>query len=131
MEAAGSRKLKVIVVAAAVAVACASPTEPGGNTADFVVEAGGERFVLRTSDPATIRLATDNLEGRNQRFPSGPLRQGDGGFNSPWTWHFDPEATRLVESAIELCDGRPSYVEQHQSDYPTYCPWGARVISQR
>jgi hypothetical protein len=131
MEAAGSRKLKALVLVAAVAAACSSPTEPGGNTADFVVEAGGERFVLRTSDPATIRLATDNLEGRNQRFPSGPLRQGDGGFNSPWTWHFDPEATRLVESAIELCDGRPSYVEQHQSDYPTYCPWGARVISQR
>jgi hypothetical protein len=43
----------------------------------------------------------------------------------------DPAATRFVELAIEVCDGRPSYVERNQGDYPTYCPWGARVAGRR
>lgn len=60
---------------------------------------------------------------------NGPLRRGDGGFNAPWTWHLDPAETRFVEVAIEICDGRPSYVEAHQPDFPRYCPgaptwWG-------
>jgi hypothetical protein len=36
-----------------------------------------------------------------------------------------------VDSAIELCDGRPSYIEAHQDDYPVYCPWGARIVARR
>jgi hypothetical protein len=43
----------------------------------------------------------------------------------------DPAETRLVEVVIEVCDGRPSYVQQHQDDYRVYCPWGARVIERR
>jgi hypothetical protein len=36
-----------------------------------------------------------------------------------------------VEVAIELCDGRPSYVEENVGEYVEtinrYCPWGAKV----
>jgi hypothetical protein len=110
--------------------ACSSPTEPD-SPAEFVVDVAGERFTLRLTDEETIRLAEGNMAGRNQRFPLGPLRAGHGGFNTPWTWHLDPAQTRFVEVAIELCDGRPSYVEANQPDYPTYCPWGARVVSRR
>ena len=111
-------------------IACSGPTAPG-ESSEFVVDVAGERFILRLTDMATIRLAEENLQGRNQRFPLGPLRRGNGGFNAPWTWHLDPAETRLVEVAIELCDGRPSYVEEHQTDYSTYCPWGARVVGRR
>jgi hypothetical protein len=111
-------------------LACSNPAEPGPATVDFLVDVSGERFVLRTSHAETIRLADDNRAGRNSRFPLGPVRAGDGGFNAPWSWHLDPAETRLVELAIELCDGRPSYVETHLADYPTYCPWGARVIDR-
>lgn len=117
------------VLAAAMA-GCSSPTEPA-DYAEFVVDVSGERFVLRLTDAETIRLADDNRFGRNQKFPLGPLRQGNGGFNAPWRWHFDPAGTRFVDLAIEVCDGRPSYVEQHLADYPTYCPWGARVVERR
>ena len=61
----------------------------------------------------------------------GPLLRGDGGFNAPWSWHFDPGQVRMTEAAIEVCDGQPSYVEAHLSDFPTYCPWSARVVRQR
>jgi hypothetical protein len=111
-------------------VGCSNPTAPSG-AAEFVVDVSGERFVVRLTDPETIQLAEENRQGRNQRFPLGPLRAGNGGFNAPWSWHLDPAATRFVEFAIEVCDGRPSYVEQNQPDYPTYCPWGARVVARR
>ena len=65
-------------------------------------------------------------------FPIGPLVPGNGGFNAPWSWHFDPERVRMAEIAIEVCDGQPSYVEENLADFVTaYCPWGARVVAIR
>lgn len=118
------------ILLAALMVGCSSPTEPG-ETADFVVSVSGETFVLRLTDPETIRLADENRRGGNSKFPLGPLRAGNGGFNGSWSWHFDPAQTRFVDLAIEVCDGRPSYVEAHLSEFPTYCPWGARVVERR
>jgi hypothetical protein len=90
-----------------------------------------ERFVLRLTDPDAIRLAQANLDGANTRFPLGTVRRGNGGFNQPWSWHLDPAGTTLVDLAIEICDGRPSYLETHLDEYPTYCPWGGRVVERR
>jgi hypothetical protein len=108
-----------------------SGTDPDGAYMDFQVSVVGETFVVRVTHPETIRLARENLAGRNQRFPIGPLRPGNGGFNAPWSWHLDPDAVRLTEAAVEVCDGRPSYVETHVADFPTYCPWGARIVALR
>jgi hypothetical protein len=122
----------LIVAASAVAAnACSSPTTPTPAVAEFIVDVDGERFTVRASDAETIRLADENRLGRNQRFPIGALRPGNGGFNAPWTWHLEPSSVRFVEAAIEVCDGRPSYVEAHQSDFATYCPWGAKVVAKR
>ena len=119
----------VLMALAALLHACSD--DPSDVEAEFVVSAGDETFVMRVRDPETIRLAQENIERRNQRFPIGPLLRGDGGFNAPWSWHFDPAEVRMTELAIEVCDGRPSYVEAHLADFPTYCPWGARVIRRR
>ncbi len=106
-------------------------SEPSGPFVDFVVAVTDETFVLRVEDPETISAAYENMRGGNSRFPIGPLRRGNGGFNAPWSWHIDPAEVRLAEAAIELCDGRPSYVEEHVEDYVTagYCPWGGRVVA--
>ena len=122
--------LALVLAPALLAPGCSSPTSPS-PAAEFLIDVAGERFVLRTTHPPTIALAEENLRGGNTRFPIGPLRPGHGGFNQPWTWHMDPEATRFVELAIEVCDGRPSYVETHQADYGTYCPWGAKVVARK
>ena len=106
-------------------------TEPDPTHADFVVSVESEIFVARITDPGTIVQFREAMAGTRSGFPAGPLRSGDGGFNSPWTWHLDPDETRLVEAAIEVCDARPSYVETHQSDFPSYCPWGARIVAER
>jgi hypothetical protein len=120
-----------MALAALIFTGCAGPTTPHAPFVDFVIDVAGERFVARLTDPDTIRLAGANLDRQNNRFPIGTLKPGNGGFNTPWTWHLDPDSVRFVEVAIELCDGRPSYVESHQSDYASYCPWGARVVSRR
>jgi hypothetical protein len=127
----GTAHLALAALVAGLAPACSGSTAASQPQADFVVAVGRETFVLRSTDPETIRLAKENLQGRNSRFPLGPLGSGNGGFNAPWSWHLDPAETRMVEVAIELCDGAPSYVEAHQQDFPTYCPWGARVIGRR
>jgi hypothetical protein len=125
-----SRAPLVAGLAAAGLLGC-SGTEPSPHEADFLLSVAGETFVMRVADPETIRLARETLAGRIQRFPIGPLRRGHGGFNAPWSWHLDPAEVRLTEAAIEVCDGRPSYVETHLADYPTYCPWGATIVSER
>ena len=106
-------------------------TEPDPPYAEFVVQVETETFVARIADPAAIVQFRQAMAGSRAGFPAGPLRPGDGGFNSPWSWHLDPGETNLVEAAIEVCDGMPSYVETHKSDFPTYCPWGARIVAER
>ena len=118
------------VVSSLAAMACSGPTAPTPAFADFLVDVAGERFVVRIADTETIHQAEESLQGRNQRFPMGALIDGNGGFNAPWTWHLDPASVRFVEVAIEVCDGRPSYVERHKDEYASYCPWGARVVAR-
>lgn len=119
------------IVLSALTFGCGSPTAPDPASVEYLVDVAGERFVLRVSSAAQVAHAEASLRGSSTRFPLGPLVRGDGGFNQPWSWHFEPAETSFVELAIEVCDGRPSYVETHLDDYPTYCPWGARVVSRR
>jgi hypothetical protein len=120
-----------VVLGALLASLGCSGTSPDGSAADFVVAVGSDQFVLRSTHPETIAQLREVVAGRRQGFPIGPLLRGDGGFNGPWSWHLDPAETRLTEAAIEVCDGTPSYVEAHLSDFPTYCPWGARIVRER
>lgn len=89
---------------------------------------------MRTTDPTTIQQAVAILNGAPNMFPIGPLRRGDGGFNSPWSWHFDPDEVRLTEVAVEVCDGLPSYVEENLEDFLVrgvgYCPWSERIVGE-
>lgn len=131
MRAEASTVAVLAVAASLLTASCSSSTAPTPAFVEFIVDVAGERFVVRTADKETIRLADENRLGRSRRFPIGTLMPGSGGFNAPWTWHLDPSSVEFVEMAIEVCDGRPSYVETHQAEYPRYCPWGARVVGRR
>lgn len=107
------------------------PSDPGTSGQFFTVRVVNEEFVILVTDPETIRLATENFQGKNNRFPTGRLVRGNGGFNQPWNWHLLPDTVRMVEITIELCDGRPSYVEAHINDYVNagaYCPWSGKIV---
>ncbi len=103
------------------------------DTGYFTITVVDENFCMYTTDPQTIQDAIDNFNGLNYLHPHGPLLAGDGGFNQPWSWHLDPADVRMVEVSMELCDGRPSYVEK-DLDYwldtvKFYCPWSGRVTA--
>jgi hypothetical protein len=99
----------------------------------FILQtANGDNFTVYATDPEAIQLLTDNYYGLNNMFVLGRLVIGNGGFNSPWSWHLDPDDVTMAESAIELCDGTPSEVE-HNLPYwlfqvETFCPWSSKVI---
>ena len=113
--------------------ACSAATEPdSGRT--FIIEVSGERFRVRTSDDAVIT----QLEMRRREgvvgVVAGDLVAGDGGFNDGWSWHLDPANIRVPDAAIELCDGRPSMVEDDLTYWletvESFCPWGAKVVGR-
>jgi hypothetical protein len=121
----------IVIIAIALLSGCSeNPTQvPEGQF--FTVRVINEEFVIFVTNPDTIRLAVENFQGKNNRFPNGRLVRGNGGFNQPWNWHLLPETVQMVEVAIELCDGRPSYVETHISDYVnagSYCPWSGKIV---
>jgi hypothetical protein len=99
----------------------------------FTIDVSGEQFTLRATDTEAIQQLIDNYYGKNNLHVTGTLVKGDGGFNSPWSWHLDPSSVRMAEVSIELCDGTPSSVEENL-DYwldtvHTYCPWSSKVVS--
>jgi hypothetical protein len=97
----------------------------------FNVSVIDEYFCVYITDPATLELAYRDARREIRRIVMGNLTKGDGGFNQPWSWHLKPDSVRLVEMAIELCDGRPSYVESNLMEWlkiGVYCPWVSDII---
>lgn len=108
--------------------ACASsPTSPS-REAVVTFRVVDEIFRVRLVTPEQIRAAEAAQAGRGPSIPIGRLRAGTD-VNVGWSWHIvDVE---FAEVTIELCDGRPSLVEQEGPGFAQgwYCPWGARVVS--
>jgi hypothetical protein len=108
-----------------------SPSELEGKS--FILQtSNGDEFTVYATDPGAIQLLTDNYYGLNNMFVTGSLVIGDGGFNSPWGWHLDPNDVTMAEFSIELCDGTPSEVERNLPYWlfqvETFCPWSSKVI---
>ena len=126
---------------ALIAGACGgSPTAPselrGGVLATFAV--GGERFSVFVTNPMTIAQLFAVGQGTSiANIPNGRVRRGAGAgnHNAPFNWSLDPDDIQMVEIAIELCDGRPSYVQENISEFVDrigrYCPWGAHLVDLR
>ncbi len=135
------RWISCTCLALVVGIGCnGSPTEPsdlrGGALATFDVS--GERFRVFVTNATTIQQLIALRGGTSQAtIPNGPIHRGAGraNHNSPYSWHLDPEETRMAEATIELCDGRPSFVEANISEFVDrigrYCPWGATLVELR
>ena len=92
-------------------------------------------FRLMTGDAAVIKDIEAQLklpEKDRHMFPIGPIDSGNGGFNSPWHWHFVTGKWQMAEMSIEVCDASPPYIEAHVKEWikspTTYCPWGGYVL---
>lgn len=96
--------------------------------------ADAQFFRIRLATDAQ-REAADSLAASGSRtIVYGTLRRGDGGFNAPYSWHMEPGSVSFPDVTIELCDGRPQFVEE-DLDYwidtvGDFCPWNARVLAR-
>ncbi|HWH23891.1 MAG TPA: hypothetical protein VNW68_03240 [Candidatus Limnocylindria bacterium] len=139
-----SRPLAAFLLAGLLAAACApsagptpapsptpvttpSPAPTGAVIVTFRVADEEYRILLR--DAEQIDIAQRLLAGEEApSIPNGVVVRGDAGVNAPWSWHIDPDSVEFADMTIEVCDGRPSDVEQQIITSDRYCPWGAEVI---
>ncbi len=95
----------------------------------------GESFRVWATDPAFISNAERQLAGAPAQVPILTLKGKADCSNppvlAPRNWHAVPSPMTFADSAVELCDAVPSYVDTHVDDLVAsgFCPWSARVIS--
>lgn len=122
-------------------VGCSSPGAPTRAEAIFQVRAcrgsrtapDGQVFRILLRDSSVISQARALVGAGGRRIVLGRLAQGNGGFNTPWNWHLDPDTVSFPQVAIELCDGCPSDVEASGVSYGagTFCPWTSEIIAEQ
>lgn len=128
---------RVALLTGAVITAMAACDEGGTGPEEavvFTLEVSGEQFRARVFDPDVVDDLAARLASGVEGVILGSLAPGDGGFNAPWGWHWAPGTVEVADAAIEVCDGRPSMVED---DLPywidtvgRFCPWGASVVAR-
>ena len=113
-----------------------SPSASGSEAASGPVVVtfrvgGDEEYRILLTDPADIAIAEQLLAGEEApRIPNGVVVRGDdGGVNTGYTWHIDPDSLEFAEITIEVCDGLPSDVERGMISGERFCPWSAEVIA--
>ena len=109
----------------------ASPSGGGEGVVVTFRVADAEEYRILLTDPEDIAVAERLLAGEEApRIPNGVIvRGGNGGVNTGYSWHIDPDSVEFAEMTIELCDGLPSYVENGSLSGERFCPWSAEVIS--
>jgi hypothetical protein len=105
-------------------------------TFEFVHPPDASTFRASASDARVIaRVRAELAKPFKQRslHINGKISAGTGD-NAPWSWHFDQDKWDVVETSIELCDARPSYVEENLEqwlkDVGRFCPWQSRVSKE-
>jgi len=113
-------------------VGCDDATAPPDPPVRYVVEVSGEELVIEVTTPDGVARMEARLASGEEGVISGELAAGDAGYNEPWSWHLVPATVHVPDMAIELCDGRPSMVEEDLEYWlgtvERFCPWGATVV---
>lgn len=94
-------------------------------------------FVAKTSNSDVIAQVEEELEkpfDERRLHINGVIERGTKDYNDNWSWHFAENQWNLAEISTEVCDGRPSFVEE-DLDYwvdqvGRFCPWSSRVETE-
>jgi hypothetical protein len=133
------RRTAQAVVAGVLVAGCSAVTAPsaelrGGVLATF--RSTNQTFKVFVTKPATINALYALQRGEaTASIPNGRILRGSGAgaHNTPYSWHLDPADVDMADVTIELCDGSPSYVQTHLTEYVEvigrYCPWGATLVT--
>lgn len=106
-----------------------SPSQPATGAVIVTIRVTGEEYKVRLTDPADIAIAKDLAAGKDgPKIPNGKVVVGSTDVNTGWSWHIDPDDFEWVDITMELCDGRPSFVEKGEVDGGRFCPWSAEVV---
>lgn len=122
--------------------AAPSETAPSAQTTPSQPVTGGpvvatfrvvdEEYRILVTDPDDIAIVLQLLAGDPLApgIPNGEVVRGDdGGVNTGYSWHIDPESLEFADVTIEVCNGRPSDVEAGTISSDRFCPWDAEVAS--
>jgi hypothetical protein len=123
------KRAAVVIAFVLIGNACdASPPTSPSRPAIVTFQVADETFRAVAGDEATVDAARKAQAGGAARIPTGRIVAGTG-VNQGWTWHLVD--LTFAGAAIELCDGRPSYVEREGPRFGGgyYCPWSATIIS--
>jgi hypothetical protein len=109
------------------------PERTGGAEITFRV-ADEEQITLWITDEDFIEEAIRLLGEGAQRVPNFlEVIPAPSCVDDQWSWHVDPAAVEWADFTIELCDGRPSYIEDNLCSWIRevrgWCPWSAVVVS--
>ena len=92
--------------------------------------ADAEEYRIRLTDADDIAIAQKLLAGEAAPgIPNGLVVRGEPDVNVGYSWHIDPDSVEFADTATEVCDGRPSDVEQRAITSDRYCPWSAKVVA--
>jgi hypothetical protein len=128
-------KTFILVMSVTLVFLCAA-SQSLSATFEFVSGEGknSEAFLAKTTDGEAIKQVRAELAkplAERKKFILGPIDRGNEGYNKPWHWHFVRDKWKLAEMSMELCDGKPSYVETNLDEWlakiGTFCPWTERV----
>jgi len=118
--------------------ATTSPT-PAPSAAQTVYPAGsaivtfdvdGEQYRILVVDPQNVAIAQKLFAGQEApSIPNGLIVRGDPSVNTGWSWHIDPQSLEFADMTTEVCDGKPSFVEDGTLTGDRFCPWSARVVA--
>lgn len=126
--------LAVLLCALTLATACDETSFMPEAPARYGIEVSGETFVVEVTSAEQVAALEARLASGREGVLSGELAAGDGGYNEPWSWHMVPSTVEVPDMSIEVCDGRPSMVEDDLDDWietvERFCPWGA-VVAER
>src|SRR6185436_21155848 len=111
------RTICTLVALSVLLAACGStvPSEqPVAAPNDVVVTlrvADAEEYRIRLTDADDIATARKLLAGEAApSIPNGLVVRGEPDVNVGYSWHIDAGSVEFADTAIEVCDGRPSDV---------------------
>ncbi|MFI6297153.1 hypothetical protein ACIBEJ_36570 [Nonomuraea sp. NPDC050790] len=124
------RMASVVVAGAAALIVGGAPVHAETAATEYVatINTGGESFRIRLVDTNDVDAAYRNLSGTGPRqHVNGKILPGTD-VNTGWSWHLDPGDLEFVDISMELCDGKPSDVENGTLSGDRFCPWGTQVV---
>jgi hypothetical protein len=115
-------------------VGCSDASAPEGERFIFRESLTSDVIRIDVSDPTGLGEAENLLRSGEARWVLGTPRHGNGGFNSPWTWHLDPASISFAEITIEACQTRAEAIADdldYWIGFGQVCLWGVVAARER